>query len=93
MIHCDIKPENILFTNKCTNQVKIIDFGSACYTNQIRWPYIQSRFYRAPEVHFLIQIIYGINGYDTQIDIWSLGCLCAELYLGLPLFPGNDQYD
>ena len=38
-------------------------------------------------------VIFGIKKYNLAIDIWSLGCICAELYLGLPIFPGNDQYD
>jgi len=45
---------------------------------------VQSRFYRAPEVAL------GIP-YDHQIDMWSLGCIVAELYTGVPLFPGNDE--
>ena len=44
----------------------------------------QSRYYRAPEV------LLGC-GYGTRIDCWSLGCIAAELFLGLPLFPGKDS--
>lgn len=66
--------------------LKIIDFGSSCFTDETPYIYIQSRFYRAPEV------ILG-KKYSTEIDLWSLGCICTELYLGLPIFPGNSQYD
>ena len=86
IIHCDLKPENILFSKNKVEEIKIIDFGSACFENNIIFTYIQSRFYRAPEV------ILG-SSYSMGIDIWSLGCICAELYLGLPIFPGNSQYD
>ena len=86
IIHCDLKPENILFVDEEYYHLKIIDLGSSCYKDQIMYTYIQSRFYRAPE------IILGI-GYDQKIDIWSVGCICIELFLGLPIFPGNSQYD
>ncbi len=68
------------------NKIKIIDFGSACYSGHPVFTYIQSRFYRAPEV------ILGIQ-YDTAIDIWSLGCIAFELFFGVPLFPGASEYD
>lgn len=48
--------------------------------------YIQSRFYRAPE------IILGLD-YTKSIDMWSLGCILAELYMGVPIFPGEDEHD
>jgi dual specificity tyrosine-phosphorylation-regulated kinase 2/3/4 len=84
VIHCDLKPENILLQSKDTDDIKVIDFGSACYDNQKIHTYIQSRFYRAPEV------ILGC-GYTMAIDMWSLGCILAELYSGQPLFPGRDE--
>lgn len=66
IIHCDLKPENVLLCNPKRSTIKIIDFGSSCqYDNRI-YQYIQSRFYRSPEV------LLGIS-YDTQIDMWSLG--------------------
>jgi len=85
IIHCDLKPENILLEDGSTPALKIIDFGSACYENQTVYTYIQSRFYRAPEV------ILGLP-YSGSIDVWSLGCLCFELFAGLPLFPGQNQH-
>lgn len=77
IIHCDFKPENILLKKKSNKgEVKIIDFGSACFEDEKLYSYIQSRFYRAPEV------LLG-SGYSTSIDIWSLGCILAELYNGI----------
>lgn len=68
------------------SDVKIIDFGSACFEGRTVYSYIQSRFYRSPEV------LLGIP-YTGAIDIWSLGCVCVEMYLGLPLFPGVSQHN
>ena len=66
--------------------VKVIDFGSACHASHTLYTYIQSRFYRSPE------IIMGLP-YTAAIDMWSLGCIVAELALGLPLFPGTSQFN
>jgi len=60
--------------------------GSACFVHNTVYTYIQSRFYRAPEV------ILGLK-YTNKIDSWSLGCIVGEFYLGLPIFPGNSEYD
>ena len=84
IIHCDLKPENILLKNGTTTDLKIIDFGSSCFDHERVHSYIQSRFYRSPEV------ILGLS-YGTAIDMWSLGCILAELYTGQPLFPGHDE--
>ncbi|TPX34815.1 hypothetical protein SmJEL517_g02534 [Synchytrium microbalum] len=86
IIHCDLKPENILLQNLDTPYIKIIDFGSACHENQTVYTYIQSRFYRSPEV------LMGLP-YTSSIDMWSIGCIAAELFLGLPLFPGSSEYN
>ncbi|KAG4112445.1 hypothetical protein ERO13_D13G163000v2 [Gossypium hirsutum] len=87
IIHCDLKPENILL---CTSvkpaEIKIIDFGSACMEDRSVYSYIQSRYYRSPEV------LLGYQ-YTTAIDMWSFGCIVAELFLGLPLFPGASEFD
>ncbi|CAK9293436.1 unnamed protein product [Gordionus sp. m RMFG-2023] len=87
IIHCDFKPENILVKPHTKFDIKIIDFGSSCYENEQIYTYIQSRFYRSPEV------ILGTSKYTTAIDIWSLGCVAAELYTGFPIFPGEDEKD
>ncbi|OAV88453.1 CMGC/DYRK/YAK protein kinase [Puccinia triticina 1-1 BBBD Race 1] len=86
LIHCDLKPENILLTSLSSPEIKVIDFGSACHERQTVYTYIQSRFYRSPEV------ILGLP-YSSAIDMWSLGCICVELFLGLPLFPGTSEYN
>ncbi|KAF9971404.1 dual specificity protein kinase yak1 [Actinomortierella ambigua] len=86
IIHCDLKPENVLLKNLETPAIKVIDFGSACHEQQTVYTYIQSRFYRSPEV------LIGLP-YSSSIDIWSVGCIAAELFLGLPLFPGSSEYN
>ena len=84
IIHCDLKPENVLLKKPLKSGIKIIDFGSSCFTDDALYNYIQSRFYRSPEV------ILGYP-YDTQIDIWSFACLITELYTGQPIFTGNSE--
>ncbi|CAF2270951.1 unnamed protein product, partial [Brassica napus] len=87
IIHCDLKPENILLcTSVKPTEIKIIDFGSACMEVKTIYSYIQSRYYRSPEV------LLGYR-YTTAIDMWSFGCIVAELFLGLPLFPGASEFD
>lgn len=72
IIHCDLKPENVLLCNPKRSTIKIIDFGSSCQHENRIYQYIQSRFYRSPEV------LLGIS-YDKQIDIWSLGKLTFDI--------------
>lgn len=84
IIHCDLKPENILLKEQNKSGIKVIDFGSSCFDNEKVYSYIQSRFYRAPE------IILGIE-YTVAIDMWSLGCIAGELHSGYPLFPGESE--
>ncbi|EAR85505.3 glycoprotease family protein (macronuclear) [Tetrahymena thermophila SB210] len=86
IIHCDLKPENILLKQANKSGVKLIDFGSSCFENERLYTYIQSRYYRAPEV------ILGLP-YDTSIDMWSFGCIMAELFIGYPIFPGEDEQE
>eukprot|EP01126_Amoeba_proteus_P048248 TRINITY_DN5568_c0_g1_i4.p1 TRINITY_DN5568_c0_g1~~TRINITY_DN5568_c0_g1_i4.p1 ORF type:complete len:372 (-),score=41.97 TRINITY_DN5568_c0_g1_i4:258-1373(-) len=86
IIHCDLKPENVALTAPTKAHVKVLDFGSSCYLDEpicTSRPYVQSRFYRAPEV------LLGYH-FSFPIDMWSLGCLAAELYCGRPLFIGSD---
>ena len=64
----------------------MIDFGSSCIDDEQMYTYIQSRFYRCPEV------ILGLP-YHCSIDMWSLGCILAELYTGYPLFPGESEVE
>jgi hypothetical protein len=109
VVHCDCKPENIVVveaktsthTAECEHpqhadtsllkygketMIKVIDFGSAAFEGQTTHSYIQSRFYRSPEV------LIGLP-YDSAIDVWSLGCVAAELFLGLPILPGMHEHD
>ncbi|GMM50999.1 hypothetical protein DASB73_019570 [Starmerella bacillaris] len=86
IIHCDLKPENILVSDFEECQVKIIDFGSSCYEGKRLYTYIQSRFYRSPEI--LLGLPYG-----PAIDTWSYGAIVVELLLGRPVFPGEDESD
>lgn len=62
--------ENILLKARGSSSIKVIDFGSSCYTHARVYTYIQSRFYRSPEV------ILGLQ-YGTPIDMWSMGMLMA----------------
>ncbi|GAB4861821.1 Shaggy- protein kinase theta [Ancistrocladus abbreviatus] len=86
--HRDIKPQNLL-VNPHTQQLKLCDFGSAkmLVPGEPNISYICSRYYRAPE------LIFGATEYTTAIDMWSVGCVLAELLLGQPLFPGESGVD
>lgn len=86
VIHCDLKPENILLCDARKADVRVIDFGSSCREEEKVYTYIQSRFYRSPEV------ILG-STYGLPIDMWSLGCILAELFTGYPLFPGENEQE
>lgn len=86
VIHCDLKPENILLVHPLSSEIRSIDFGSSCFENEKVYTYIQSRFYRSPEV------ILGMS-YGMPIDMWSIGCILAELYTGYPLFPGENEQE
>lgn len=84
IVHCDLKPENILLRYENKTSIKIIDFGSSCFESERIYTYIQSRFYRAPE------IILGLP-YGRPIDLWSLGCIVCEMQMGYPVFPGESE--
>lgn len=84
IVHCDLKPENVLLREGGKEEIKVIDFGSSCFESEQLYTYIQSRFYRAPE------IMLGVR-YTPAIDVWSLGCILAELFTGFPIFPGESE--
>ena len=85
IIHMDLKPENILIRNK---QLKIIDFGSSIIKREkpVYKDYIQSRYYRSPEVIFGIEI-------TEKVDVWSYGCIIYELLTKKALFPAKSTKD
>ncbi|TNN50785.1 Glycogen synthase kinase-3 beta [Liparis tanakae] len=86
--HRDIKPQNLLVDPE-TAILKLCDFGSAkqLVRGEPNVSYICSRYYRAPE------LIFGATDYTANIDIWSAGCVLAELLLGQPIFPGDSGVD
>lgn len=86
--HRDIKPQNLLL-DPDTGVLKLCDFGSAKHLvkGEPNVSYICSRYYRAPE------LIFGAIDYTTKIDVWSAGCVLAELLLGQPIFPGDSGVD
>ena len=86
--HRDIKPQNLL-VDVNTHALKLCDFGSAkkLRPDEANISYICSRYYRAPE------LIFGATNYTTAIDVWSVGCVAAELLLGHALFPGDSGVD
>jgi len=89
LIHCDLKPDNILMVpteDGTIDRIEVIDFGTSCFEGGELYMYVQTRYYRSPCV------ILGIP-YDCGVDMWSLGCVLAELHMGRPLFPGDNDVD
>jgi dual specificity protein kinase YAK1 len=84
LVHSDVKPENILQVALTSSHVKLIDFGSACHEDDRADDYAQTRFYRSPEVVLRLPR-------TTKSDMWSLGCVIAELTLGIPLLAGTSE--
>ncbi|KAK9966229.1 hypothetical protein ABG768_003352 [Culter alburnus] len=86
IIHADLKPENILAIDEEHSDIKVADFGCGCYEDEQVFGYIGTRWYRAPEL--LLRQRYG-----TAIDMWSFGCVLAELHTGYPIFTGRNELD
>jgi serine/threonine protein kinase len=78
ILHRDLKPANIVFNNP--NNIKIIDFGLSCLRHEINTDTAVTIWYRSP------QLLNKETKYDTEIDIWSLGCILAEMHIGIPIF-------
>eukprot|EP00292_Cryptomonas_paramecium_P010476 CAMPEP_0113676160 /NCGR_PEP_ID=MMETSP0038_2-20120614/8479_1 /TAXON_ID=2898 /ORGANISM="Cryptomonas paramecium" /LENGTH=261 /DNA_ID=CAMNT_0000593139 /DNA_START=38 /DNA_END=820 /DNA_ORIENTATION=+ /assembly_acc=CAM_ASM_000170 len=88
VMHRDLKPSNLLVNANC--DLKICDLGLARLTHtdaSDKTCYVVTRWYRAPE------LLLGNKHYTTAIDMWSVGCILAELLARRPLFPGRDYVD
>jgi len=83
VVHRDFKPSNILVNENC--DLKICDFGLARIQDPQMTGYVSTRYYRAPEIMLTWQ------KYTVAVDMWSVGCIFAELLEGKPLFPGKDH--
>ncbi|KAK2952005.1 putative Mitogen-activated protein kinase 15 [Blattamonas nauphoetae] len=90
MLHRDLKPSNILLNSECI--ARVCDFGLARLINQkegkgaqnaLLTDYVATRWYRAPE------ILLGSHHYTPAVDMWSMGCILAEMLGGRPIFPGS----
>ncbi|XP_065780559.1 mitogen-activated protein kinase 11 isoform X2 [Muntiacus reevesi] len=85
IIHRDLKPSNVAVNEDC--ELRILDFGLARQADEEMTGYVATRWYRAPE------IMLNWMHYNQTVDIWSVGCIMAELLQGKALFPGNDYID
>ena len=84
VMHMDVKPENILQSKDDVHLFKLIDFHCAGIMGRPNPSYVQSRFFRAPEVLLHVD-------YDMKIDVWSLAATAFEMFIGVPLFPGDTE--
>lgn len=85
IVHRDLKPSNLLLNGNC--DLKICDFGLAragSDNNELMTEYVVTRWYRAPE------LLLSCSDYGPAIDLWSVGCIFAELLGRKPIFPGKD---
>lgn len=85
VVHRDLKPGNLAVNEDC--ELKILDFGLARPADAEMTGYVVTRWYRAPEV------ILSWMHYNQTVDIWSVGCIMAEMLTGKTLFKGKDYLD
>lgn len=85
VIHRDLKPSNIAVNEDC--ELRILDFGLARMADNEMTGYVATRWYRAPE------IMLNWMHYNQTVDVWSVGCIMAELLTAKTLFPGTDHID
>lgn len=85
IVHRDLKPSNIAVNQDC--ELRILDFGLARQKDEEMTGYVATRWYRAPEI--MLRWMH----YSENVDVWSVGCIMAELITRKPLFPGNDHID
>lgn len=88
IVHRDLKPANLLVEPQ-SHRLKMCDFGTAKLldSQDLSQPYVCSRYYRAPE------LILSVPDYTVAVDLWSAGCVLAEMVIGQPLFAGRDGVD
>ncbi|XP_068152818.1 mitogen-activated protein kinase p38a-like [Drosophila tropicalis] len=85
IIHRDLKPSNIAINGNC--DLRILDFGLARAVSSDMTGYVVTRWYRAPEV------IFSWREYDQAVDVWSVGCILAELITSQVLFRGKSTFN
>ena len=88
IMHRDVKPHNVMIDHE-KRKLRLIDWGLAEFYHQgteynVR---VASRYFKGPE------LLVDFQEYDYSLDMWSLGCIAVELFLGLPLFPGTSEYN